>query len=116
VAEDNPVNQQVAVGLLRRQGHEVDVVADGFAAVHAVKVRPYDVILMDVHMPGLDGLDATRQIRRLPGEVSRIPIIALTASVMPGETERCLPVGMDAQLRKPIDPTALATALSYHAP
>jgi signal transduction histidine kinase/HPt (histidine-containing phosphotransfer) domain-containing protein/ActR/RegA family two-component response regulator len=115
VAEDNPVNQQVAAGLLRRQGHEVDVVADGHAAIHAVKVRPYDVILMDVHMPGLDGLDATRQIRRLPGAESRIPIIALTASVMPGDTERCLAAGMDAQLSKPIDPVALATVLSHHA-
>jgi signal transduction histidine kinase/CheY-like chemotaxis protein/HPt (histidine-containing phosphotransfer) domain-containing protein len=116
VAEDNPVNQQVAVGLLRRQGHEVDVVADGHAAVQAVQARLYDLVLMDVHMPGLDGLDATRRIRGLPGDERRIPIIALTASVTPGDTERCLAAGMDAQLSKPIDPVALATILSHHAP
>jgi CheY-like chemotaxis protein len=116
VAEDNPMNQQVALGLLRRQGHTVDLVPDGRAAVEAVGTGRYDVVLMDVHMPGVDGLEATRRIRRLSDDRRRIPIIALTASVMRGETEQCLAAGMDAQLPKPIDPIALAAVLSQHAP
>jgi signal transduction histidine kinase/CheY-like chemotaxis protein len=112
VAEDNRLNQQVALGLLERQGHRVDLVADGRAAVEAAAARRYDVVLMDVHMPGMDGLEATRQIRRLDGERGRVPIIALTASVMPGETAQCLAAGMDAQLAKPIDPVTLAATLS----
>jgi signal transduction histidine kinase/HPt (histidine-containing phosphotransfer) domain-containing protein/ActR/RegA family two-component response regulator len=115
VAEDNRLNQQVALGLLQRQGHQVDVVADGRAAVEAVRAGAYDVVLMDVHMPGMDGLEATREIRRLPGDTGRVPVIALTASVMRGETEQCLAAGMDALLPKPIDPIALATVLSRHA-
>ena len=80
VAEDNPVNQQVALGLLRRRGHRVDIVATGRAAVEAVASRAYDVVLMDVHMPEMDGIEVTREIRRLPGEKGRVPIIALSAS------------------------------------
>jgi signal transduction histidine kinase/DNA-binding NarL/FixJ family response regulator len=115
VAEDNPINQQVALGLLRRQGHEVDVVADGRSAVEAVRAHPYDVVLMDAHMPGMDGFEATREIRRLPAGKGRVPIIALSASVLPEETEQCLAAGMDGHLGKPIDPTALAAVLSQHA-
>ncbi len=115
VAEDNPLNQQVALGLLRRQGHVVELVANGREAVEAVRTREFDVVLMDVHMPGLDGLAATREIRRLEGERARIPIIALSASVLEGETEQCRAAGMDAHLAKPIDPAALAAALARHA-
>jgi CheY-like chemotaxis protein/HPt (histidine-containing phosphotransfer) domain-containing protein len=115
VAEDNPINQQVALGLLRRQGHEVDIVADGRSAVEAVRSRRYDVVLMDAHMPGMDGFEATREIRRLPSDKSRVPIIALSASVLPEETERCFAAGMNGHLGKPIDPAALAAALSRHA-
>jgi CheY-like chemotaxis protein/HPt (histidine-containing phosphotransfer) domain-containing protein len=116
VAEDHPLNQQVAVGLLSRQGHEVEIAADGREAVEAVRRGHFDVVLMDVHMPVLDGLAATREIRRLEGERGRIPIIALSASVLSGETEQCLAAGMDAHLAKPIDPIALAHALARHAP
>jgi len=118
VAEDNLVNQQVALGLLRRQGHQVDAVGDGRAAVLAASARPYDVVLMDVHMPVMDGLEATREIRRLPGEQGRVPIIALSASVLPEEVEPCLAAGMNAYLPKPIDPVALAATLGRwcHAP
>ncbi len=115
VAEDNRVNQAVAVGLLRRLGHAVDVVDDGRAAVTAVRDGDYDLVLMDVHMPLLDGLEATREIRQLQGSRRRIPIIALSASVLPEETHACLAAGMDAYLAKPIDPVALARTLSGHA-
>jgi signal transduction histidine kinase/DNA-binding NarL/FixJ family response regulator len=115
VAEDNALNQEVAVGLLTRQGHQVEIAADGREAVEAVRTRDYDVVLMDVHMPELDGLAAAREIRRLGGERGRIPIIALSASVLPSETEQCFTAGMDAHLPKPIDPFALAEALALHA-
>jgi signal transduction histidine kinase/HPt (histidine-containing phosphotransfer) domain-containing protein len=114
LAEDNPLNQEVAVGLLTRQGHEVEIAADGREAVEAVRRRPFDVVLMDVHMPDLDGLAAAREIRGLGGERGRIPIIALSASVLPSETEQCRAAGMDAHLPKPIDPSALAEALVRH--
>ncbi|HEU4368359.1 MAG TPA: ATP-binding protein [Methylomirabilota bacterium] len=112
VAEDNRVNQQVAAGLLQRHGHAVDVVGDGRAAVEAVRAGAYDVVLMDVHMPEMDGLEATRQIRLLPSSKHTIPIIALSASALPEETEACTAAGMDGYLAKPIDPAALAQILA----
>ena len=115
VAEDNRVNQQVAVGLLQRQGHSVEVVGDGRAAVEAVRAGTYDVVLMDVHMPDMDGLAATREIRRLADGKHAIPIIALSASALPEETQACVAAGMDAYLAKPIDPAALARALAARA-
>jgi CheY-like chemotaxis protein/HPt (histidine-containing phosphotransfer) domain-containing protein len=115
VAEDNRVNQQVAVGLLQRHGHAVDVVGDGRAAVEAVRAGSYDVVLMDVHMPELDGLEAARAIRRLPGDKRAVPIIALSASALPEETQACLAAGMNAYLTKPIDPVALVQALAGEA-
>jgi CheY-like chemotaxis protein/HPt (histidine-containing phosphotransfer) domain-containing protein len=115
VAEDHSVNQDVARGLLERRGHRVDVVADGGAAVEAVANASYDVVLMDVHMPGVDGIEATRQIRRLVGAKGQVPIIALSASAMRAETDACLAAGMNAQLPKPIDPVALAALLARHS-
>jgi signal transduction histidine kinase/CheY-like chemotaxis protein/HPt (histidine-containing phosphotransfer) domain-containing protein len=115
VAEDNPVNREVAVGLLRRRGHEVDVVADGRAAVEAVRAQAYDAVLMDVHMPEMDGIEATREIRRLPGGQGDVPIIALSASAMRNAVERALAAGMNGHLTKPLDPVALAVALAHHA-
>jgi signal transduction histidine kinase/CheY-like chemotaxis protein/HPt (histidine-containing phosphotransfer) domain-containing protein len=114
VAEDNRVNQEVAVGLLRKRGHQVDVVADGHAAVAAVRAGTYDVVLMDLHMPGLDGIEATRMIRGLSGRKGEVPIIALSASAMRDAMERALAAGMNALLTKPIDPAALAAALARH--
>jgi signal transduction histidine kinase/CheY-like chemotaxis protein/HPt (histidine-containing phosphotransfer) domain-containing protein len=115
VVEDNRVNQQVAVGLLQRQGHAVDVVLDGREAVAAVQAGVYDLVLMDVHMPGMDGLEATRRIRDLPGPRGRVPIVALSASALPEETQACLGAGMNAYLAKPLDPAALAQVLARHA-
>jgi signal transduction histidine kinase/DNA-binding NarL/FixJ family response regulator len=115
VAEDNPVNQEVAVGLLRKSGHEVDAVADGRAAVEAVRTGTYDVVLMDLHMPGIDGFEATREIRRLPGDKSDVRIIALSASSLRDSRERARAAGMDGHLVKPIDPAVLAATLANHA-
>jgi signal transduction histidine kinase/HPt (histidine-containing phosphotransfer) domain-containing protein/ActR/RegA family two-component response regulator len=115
VAEDNTVNQDVARGLLERRGHHVDVVSDGGAAVRAVARTFYDVVLMDVHMPGVDGIEAARQIRQLDGEKGRVPIVALSASAMRAETDACLDAGMNDHLPKPIDPVALATVLARYS-
>jgi CheY-like chemotaxis protein len=100
IAEDNPINQEVARAMLARRGHSVDVVENGRLAVEAATREDYDVILMDIQMPELDGLDATKEIRKRkpPG---RPRIVALTANVLPGERERCLANGMDAYLAKP---------------
>ena len=100
IAEDNPINQEVARAMLTRRGHEVDVVENGRLAVDAAIRKDYDVILMDIQMPELDGLDATREIRRRRRN-GRPRIVALTANVLPGERERCLANGMDAYLAKP---------------
>jgi signal transduction histidine kinase/DNA-binding response OmpR family regulator len=116
VAEDNPVNQQVALGLLRRDRHDVDVVSNGREAVEAVATRRYDLVLMDVHMPEMDGCEATRAIRALPGVAGTVPIIALSASVMADELRQCLVAGMNGYVAKPINPSALADALHAHAP
>ena len=114
VAEDNALNQQVALGLLQREGHQVELAANGREAVEAVRARQYDVVLMDINMPELDGLAAAREIRRIEGERGRTPIIALSGSLLEGQTEQCLAAGMDAHLPKPIDPAALAAALARH--
>ncbi|MDP1561339.1 MAG: response regulator, partial [Pirellulaceae bacterium] len=103
LAEDNRVNQRLAVGLLERMGHRVAVVESGQAAVDACQRDSFDLVLMDVQMPGLDGLDATRAIRtneRLLGR--HVPIIAMTAHAMSGDRQRCLDAGMDDYLSKPI--------------
>ena len=109
------MNQEVAVGLLRRSGHEVDAVADGRAAVEAVRTGTYDLVLMDLHMPGIDGFEAAREIRRLPGDKGGVRIVALSASSMRDSRERAHAAGMDGHLVKPIDPTELAAALAEHA-
>ncbi|MCP1609006.1 PAS domain S-box-containing protein [Azospirillum lipoferum] len=103
VAEDNPVNQQLTLALLRRAGHSAEAVSNGEEAVEAVTARPYDLVLMDVQMPVMDGLTATRRIRRLSGPVARIPVVALTANAMQGDAAICLEAGMDDYLSKPIN-------------
>jgi two-component system sensor histidine kinase/response regulator len=100
LAEDNPVNQQVAVAMLVKRGHEVHVVGNGREAVDAVMAHDYDVVLMDVQMPEMDGFEATKALRATPkGE--HLPIIAMTAHALSGERERCLANGMTDYLAKP---------------
>jgi signal transduction histidine kinase/DNA-binding response OmpR family regulator len=102
VAEDNQINQKFALALLSNAGHIVDIVANGLQAVDAVRRNDYDVILMDVQMPELDGIGATREIRSLPGGKSDIPIIAVTANAMAGAEEHYKAAGMNAYVSKPI--------------
>ena len=100
LAEDNPVNQQVATAMLLKRGHQVDVVSNGREAVDAIRARRYDVVLMDIQMPEMDGFAAADGIRALP-QGRALPIIALTAHALSGERERCLTAGMSGYLAKP---------------
>ncbi|WP_166134336.1 response regulator [Nocardioides ochotonae] len=118
VVEDNEVNQLVAEGLLSRLGFEVRVAEHGAAAVAAIAAAPerYDVVLMDCQMPVMDGYDATRAIRAMPGPASRLPIVAMTAAAVAEERDRCLAAGMDDFLAKPVDVGALEAALDRWVP
>ena len=112
LAEDNPVNQQLAVRILEKRGHTVVVVSNGRLAVEALDHDRFDLILMDVEMPELDGLEATAAIRiceRAQGV--RVPIIALTAYAMSGDKEQCLAAGMDGYLSKPLRAQELIGAI-----
>ena len=112
VVEDNPVNQLVAVGLLEVFGYSAVTADDGILALEELAHDSYDIILMDVQMPRLDGYAATRQIRAQEGPDQRVPIIAMTAAAVEGERERCLAAGMDDFLTKPVDPTSLEHTLN----
>jgi CheY-like chemotaxis protein len=117
VAEDNSVNQRVAVGLVERLGHVADVAADGREAVEAVRNLPYDLIFMDVQMPEMDGFEATKAIRAMAPPVSRIPIVAMTANALQGDMERCIAAGMDGYLAKPVDPFKVDDAINrFYSP
>jgi CheY-like chemotaxis protein/HPt (histidine-containing phosphotransfer) domain-containing protein len=108
LAEDNMINQELALGLLEKVGYRADAVANGKEVLSALEKVPYDLILMDVQMPEMDGFEATAAIRRKEKESgSHIPIIAMTAHAMKGDRERCLEAGMDDYLSKPIQPQSL---------
>ena len=111
VAEDNPVNQVVARAMLERTGYRVDVAPDGLQAVRMWADGDYAAILMDCQMPVLDGYGATERIRAQEAGVARVPVIAMTASAMTGDRERCLDAGMDDYLTKPMKSAELLTAL-----
>ena len=119
LAEDNITNQQVALGILKKLGLRADAVANGAEAVHALETLPYDLVLMDVQMPKMDGLEATRRIRNaeFTGHSSlSIPIIAMTAHAMQGDRRKCLKAGMNDYISKPVSPRALAEALDKWLP
>jgi CheY-like chemotaxis protein len=112
LAEDNVVNQRVAVGLLTRRGHRVTVAGNGLEVLEAMERDSYDVVLMDVQMPEMGGLEATQAIRvREEATGRRVRIVAMTAHAMAGDRERCLAAGMDGYLAKPVEPAALFAAV-----
>ena len=115
LVEDNEANQMVAVEILTLAGFKVEVAANGRLAVEALRGHDYDLVLMDLHMPEMDGFEATAAIRNELG-LTTLPIIAMTANVMKGERERCLAAGMDDYVSKPIDRAELLRTLSRWAP
>ena len=118
LAEDNITNQQVAMGILKKFGLRADAVANGAEAVKALEDIPYDLVLMDVQMPVMDGFEATQHIRNPQSAVHDhdIPIIAMTAHAMRGDRERCMAAGMSDYVLKPVSPEALAEALDKWLP
>jgi PAS domain S-box-containing protein len=118
VAEDNRINVMLATALLGKMGHRVDTVANGREALDALARAPYDLVLMDVHMPEMDGLEATRRIRQADSDGrrrGRLPIVALTASTLEGDRQVCIEAGMDEFLAKPLKPEALHAVLARYA-
>ena len=114
VAEDNSVNQEIAKFTLLDAGHSVDIVSNGLEAVAAVQDTAYDIVLMDAHMPHMDGMTATKKIRELRSPLSDIPIISLTADAMVGDRERFLEAGMNDYISKPFDVDNLLNTMAYH--
>ncbi|MBC8876087.1 MAG: PAS domain S-box protein [Planctomycetes bacterium] len=111
VAEDSPVNQKLAIGLLRKKGHQVVVANNGHEAVEQFRTHRFDLVLMDVQMPDMDGFQATEAIREAEEDGTHTPIIAITAHAMKGDRERCLDAGMDGYLSKPIRANDLYSAI-----
>ena len=111
VVEDNPVNQEVTMALLEALGYPADLAEDGLEAVAKVERGDYGLVLMDMQMPNLDGMEATRLIRGLPGEPGGVPIIAMTANAMESDRALCLEAGMDGYLSKPVNRSLLQAAI-----
>jgi two-component system, sensor histidine kinase and response regulator len=117
LAEDNPVNQKLATRLLEKRGHDVVVASNGRETLSVLEQGSYDLVLMDVQMPEMDGLEATRELREKEKRTGRHqPVVAMTALVMKGDRERCLAAGMDGYLAKPIRPQELDQVLDAHVP
>jgi PAS domain S-box-containing protein len=118
VAEDNPVNQRVAIGILRKLGIDPLVVDNGVQALEALERERFDLVFMDVQMPELDGFAATRELRRreVPGLNRTVPVVAMTAHAMQGDRDRCLQAGMSDYMSKPVSPQAVAKAVDRWCP
>jgi CheY-like chemotaxis protein len=113
LVEDNPVNQKVAQRLLEKAGHAVTLAANGREALACVLSRPFDLVLMDVQMPEMDGLEATAAIRQSERETGgHLPIVGVTAHTMKGDRERCLDAGMDGYVTKPVQAQVLFQAMA----
>jgi CheY-like chemotaxis protein len=116
LVEDNRTNQVLAMRLLEKRGHEVIVAGNGEEALEAIEKQAFDLILMDVQMPGMDGLQATQAIRKDERNSGKhIPIVAMTAHAMVGDMERCLEAGMDDYITKPVRPQQLLEVLERFA-
>ena len=113
VVEDNAVNRKVAVAFLDRLGYTAEIALDGVDALDAMKTRDYDVVLMDCQMPRMDGYEAATRIREREQGHQHTPIVAMTASAMASDRDRCLAAGMDDYLSKPLDRDLLATTLHH---
>ena len=116
LVDDSPINQELARAVLTGAGHVVETVGDGQSAVDAVRERAFDLVLMDVQMPGMDGMTATRSIRALPGPVSRLPVIAMTANVLPEQVSAFRDAGMDDHVGKPFDRERLYATIERWLP
>lgn len=114
VAEDNVINQKLALSLLKKWQHSADIAENGLLAVSMFQAKEYDLILMDMQMPEMGGIEATEKIRELENGLAHIPIIAMTANAMPGDRERCLAAGMDHYLSKPLKPELLKELLEHY--
>jgi CheY-like chemotaxis protein len=116
LAEDNVVNQKLALRLLQQMGYRADVASNGIEAIESIERQPYDVVLMDVQMPEMDGLAAAREINRRWPDGTRPRIVAMTANAMQGDREECLAAGMDDYVTKPIRVDQLVEALNQVKP
>ena len=115
LVEDNPINQEVVHGLLEMVGAQVTIASDGLQAIRFLNNQPFDMVLMDVHLPVMDGFEATLEIRNDP-KFTALPVIALTANALEGDRERCLAAGMNDYIAKPIDPNQMFPTLIRHLP
>ncbi len=114
LVEDNEINQVVAQKMLLQMGHAIDTVANGREALERLRARRYDLVLMDIQMPEMDGYETTREIRRLEGEIRNVPIVAMTANAMKGDAEKCYAAGMDGYVSKPISLDTLRQVLKSY--